>query len=426
MIGSCFGKKFEGIWAPSLEQTMGEILLLKEAYEQNQPIEAHEHTGNIILATALTHSLIQVNDLDLEHMAVQLQASLICNAARNYGTGAISVCNRFKALIANNQLKQNCLMPASELFDHRGSYGCGAALRTFPLVLFTYYKPLEEACLACELVSRLTHSNVWAIRGAQVMCFGLREALNNMRPAGEFDFDSFFLRLIEFTNTMETTSNESSRPQTSSFSPNMQTTLRLYAAQRAHMLNAVDTDAMFYFSTFLIQVYKLVKRCRGGLKISTSRLQRKLAKLGVPAIESCLLALFAFVMANDPKCGHELNRKLNVVDAHAQFDAFERVIFYSLALAGEETTSVCTMACTITGAFYGRHEVPDYLLEACESHDKVKEQSTSLFKISVANWKFISVGGSTEWESKVYSQRVVVVVAVVEWWKWALYIFLVL
>ena len=383
MIGSCFGKKFEGIWAPSLEQTMGEILLLKEAYDENQHMEEYKHTGNMILTTALTQSLIQANELDLEHMAFQLQASLTNNTNRDYGTGAISVCNRFKAYIANNELKQNCLMPASELFDYRGSYGCGAALRTFPIVLFTYYKPLDEACLACELVARLTHSNVWAIRGAQVICFSLREALNNMKTAADFDFDAFFLRLIEFTNTMETCQQQ--QQQRSSLSTNMQNNLSLYVAQRARMLSAVDSDANFYFSTYLIQVYKLVKRCRSGMRISTSRLQRKLAKLGVSSIESCLLALLAFVVGNDPKCGHELNRKLNVVDAHVQFEPFERVIFYSLALAGEETANVCTIACTITGAFYGRHEVPEYLLEACEAHDKVKEQSTSLFKISVAN-----------------------------------------
>ena len=105
-------------------------------------------------------------------------------------------------------------------------------------------------------------------------------------------------------------------------------------------------------------------------------------KKGVSSVHSILMGLCCFVISCDPKCSHELNEKLNCPDAHASYSPMERVIFYAISTGGELGT-ICALAGSIVGAFYGKKAIPRYLFEKCESYEGIEGMARDLFKISV-------------------------------------------
>ncbi len=98
-------------------------------------------------------------------------------------------------------------------------------------------------------------------------------------------------------------------------------------------------------------------------------------------MRSITTALVAFIVASDPKCEHELNEKLMCLNAREAYSPIERVIFYTIAFGGE-TDTVGGLAGALVGAFYGRKACPNYLVQMCEGHERVRQQASQLFKIT--------------------------------------------
>jgi hypothetical protein len=113
------------------------------------------------------------------------------------------------------------------------------------------------------------------------------------------------------------------------------------------------------------------------------RLHKHVATCGISALESVPVALFAFVIASDPKCSNELNYKLNSLDAFTEFKPIERVIFYAISFGGE-THKIASMAGALAGAFFSRKELPNFMIKMCESHRELELYARKLFDISMS------------------------------------------
>ena len=146
----------------------------------------------------------------------------------------------------------------------------------------------------------------------------------------------------------------------------------------------LSPDIKERYSTILLMLNKLIKKCRKGEIINLKRLYEKVAACGISAIGSIPIALFSFMIATDPHCRNEVNHKLNSKDAFKQYPhPVERVIFYAISFGGE-SNKIASMAGAIAGAFFSRQDLPKYLVEMCESHREIETNAQKLFELSLS------------------------------------------
>lgn len=420
LVGECMGHKFEGMWGPNLAEIIDDFKQIKRNTEIGAKLTStisysidsvtidkiDTHNGDIALAFSLTESLIHSKDFDPITTAFFFQDRYLKNPLQGFSTSNISVCRKLNRLLNMNELHNYFMFPASELFNGQGSYGSSAAMRCFPIALFTYYKPLEEMIITCELQTRLTHTHMWAIIGSQLQCFAIREVLNSNSTEHSFDFDSYFLNILNFVMDLEKGFKFAETlyyTKIDTYSNVMQKNLYSYFEQKERMPHSEDRKSNSYFSGMLFKLYKVLEKCRKGEVIRIRQIFEKNIKegkrqflndfylkkfkhfnifKGVSSVHSILMGLSCFIIACDPKCSHEVDDKLNCVNSHELYSPMERVIFYAISTGGELET-ICSLAGSIVGAFYGKKSIPRYLFEKCESYEGVENLARQLFEISV-------------------------------------------
>jgi hypothetical protein len=221
------------------------------------------------------------------------------------------------------------------------------------------------------------------------------------KPASTFDFDAYYTYIYNFVNELEKNFIDSDHlkyKNRENYSKNMQTILRKYFEQKydssidddvdyATILNKntpkIASDVKDRYSTILLMLNKLIKKCRKGEIINLNRLYEKVAACGISAIGSIPIALFSFMIATDPHCRNEVNHKLNTKNAFTEYPhPVERVIFYAISFGGE-SNKIASMAGAIAGAFFSRTDLPKYLVEMCESHREIETNAQKLFELSL-------------------------------------------
>ncbi len=267
LIGITVGNSYEGIWGPTLLEMIQEYTEIKY---QTRPIptQVQSFNGDMTIALALTESIIFSGDLDLPNAAFFFQKKFHNQIDLIFSTGTITICNKFRQLMDRNELNNNCMIPAMELFDGSGSFGSGAAVRSFPIALFTYCKSLDEMTLCSELNTRLTHTHILAIIGAHQQNYAIREAFNNNTLDHSFDFNAYFLKVIRHILNLEKAFENSDRifyEKINDFSENMQKNLNIYLSQK-DQANKNKTCTNNLYSTVLIKLYKEFNKCQKGNK----------------------------------------------------------------------------------------------------------------------------------------------------------------
>lgn len=223
------------------------------------------------LSLALGESLIQSGAIDVKSIALFFRQRFNKEPEQDYATSNITVCKQFNILLATGQFDENYMLPATQLFYGAGSYGSSAATRSFPIALFTYYKPLDEMLLACELETRLSHTHILAIIGSKLQCFAIREAMNTGSYLGTFDFEAYFLRLIEFTVELETGFADSEDlffQKFDGYSKSLQENLVSYVAQKERLTFVESHRTNDYFSRLLSKLFHVLVKCRKGQKVN--------------------------------------------------------------------------------------------------------------------------------------------------------------
>jgi ADP-ribosylglycohydrolase len=273
-------------------------------------------------------------------------------------------------------------------------------MRCSPIALYTFALTLDEMKVICELSTKLTHTHIWGLVGALQQCYAIRLALLSTKSAHSFDFDNYFMDILHFVCECEKSfrqSDEETKESGARYANKcIQKNFSLYMEQKESYKENFDHLTANHngenrcektYSTVLKKLYKLINKCRKGERINLNLLYKKVAGCGISAIESIPMALFAFIIASDPKCSNELNSKLNSKNAFKEYDAVERVILYAISFGGECSNKIASMAGAIAGAFFSKAEIPKYLIEMCESHRDVKDYAQKLFNSAWSSGK---------------------------------------
>jgi poly(ADP-ribose) glycohydrolase ARH3 len=144
------------------------------------------HTDDTTMTIALAESLLYVDGLDQDHLALTFTRHWEREPDRGYGAGTTSLLARISA---GTRWKD-----ATEAqFDGQGSFGNGAAMRIAPVALWAAGDPVLAAHLARRSAA-VTHTHPLAVDGAAVQAVAVTTALAHS-PTAPIDPVAFLNRL---------------------------------------------------------------------------------------------------------------------------------------------------------------------------------------------------------------------------------------
>lgn len=324
LVGDCFGATYEGELLTKSDKSVLRKLLdkLEEKYVRGI---ARKYTDDTAMTKALMTSLVQSKGFDQVTTAKEFTAEYFRSPNRGYGQAVETVFRRLKG--ANFE---DILGPARNQFDGLGSYGNGAAMRISPLALFCAQKPTEELVTMVRGQSVITHTHELAIAGSLLQALAIREAVQ-LNPNDTLDIEKF---LDSLNNDIAKVDDEHGSYQT-----------QIGAIRK--LINSEHSPSD---------------------ELTIDRLGHSVA-----ALFSVPTAIYCFLRAT------QADKKPEGITTE---NPFRRCLEYAIGLGGD-TDTIASMACSISGAYYGDSIVPENLLKCCEAYDSLTEQAGELYKVSM-------------------------------------------
>jgi len=152
------------------------------------------YTDDTAMAIGLAESIIQMGELDAQHLGNIFREHFLREPWRGYASGPPTIFS----LVERRGMTYS--EAARSLFGGQGSFGNGAAMRIAPLGLFFHRSPdlYEQACLSASV----THAHPVGMDGAAVQACAIAQAVT-LNPEEPFPFDVFCRRLAQLARTPE-------------------------------------------------------------------------------------------------------------------------------------------------------------------------------------------------------------------------------
>uniref|UniRef100_A0A2M3ZD08 ADP-ribosylhydrolase ARH3 n=1 Tax=Anopheles braziliensis TaxID=58242 RepID=A0A2M3ZD08_9DIPT len=326
LIGDCCGAPFEGQLMDS-----GSKLVLKKNLDklEGPPFKApyKKYTDDTAMTVGVARALLEPNGFSQKQLAKNFVVEYFKEPRRGYGS---AVCEVFR------KLKQSKLSdptgPAMAQFNGSGSFGNGAAMRVSPVALYCANKSIDELLRLSRETAMVTHTNILAINGAILQALAVRQSLL-LNPNEPFSWKEF---LAELKGQMIEVEKDND--------PDLDTNCHAYENQ-------------------LQNVEKLLEN-----KVEQND-ENVLNLLGhsVAALYSVPTAVYCFL------------RHTQDLTVDTERKSFRNTLEYSISLGGDCDT-IGSMACAISGAYYGDSVISPTLLQHCESAETVSSLSEQLFK----------------------------------------------
>lgn len=153
----------------------------------------YEYTDDTAMAIGIMESLIAKSGILVqEHLGDTFAKNFYQEPYRGYASGPPTIFETVK------RLQMPYVEVAKKLFDGKGSFGNGAAMRIAPIGVFFYNDPhLREQVI---LSSTVTHSHELAIDGADILAYAIAKAMH-IDPQQEFSTLAFADDLIAYART---------------------------------------------------------------------------------------------------------------------------------------------------------------------------------------------------------------------------------
>lgn len=152
-VGDALGAPFEGRRHPPPSA-------IHAWAESSEPLRWTDDTH---LTIGVAASLGSIGDLDCDDMAARFASNYEAEPWRGYGAGPPRV---FAALRSGEGWRR----AARHLYDGRGSFGNGAAMRSVPFGLYAWRDPRRAAALAYDAAA-ITHAHVLGRQGAAAIAY---------------------------------------------------------------------------------------------------------------------------------------------------------------------------------------------------------------------------------------------------------------
>uniref|UniRef100_A0A8D8IZT5 ADP-ribosylhydrolase ARH3 n=4 Tax=Culex pipiens TaxID=7175 RepID=A0A8D8IZT5_CULPI len=320
LVGDCCGAPFEG----QLMDSGTKIVLRNNLNKLEGPFfkaPFKKYTDDTAMTKCVANTLLDPNGYSQKLLAKNFVLEYFKDPRRGYGAAVGDVFDKLrKTKIANP------VGPAAEQFGGNGSYGNGAAMRIAPVALYCANRDKSELIKLVQESSLITHSNTLAIHGAVLQALAIRQSLL-CDPKEKFDGLSFLQQLK--TDIVELEKS-----------------------------NDPDLDA--HHNAYEIQLSRLQNLLEGKIEPSDENVLNMLGH-SVEALHSVPTALFCFL-------------KNTSQEAEKPFRA---TLEYAISLGGD-TDTIASMACAISGAYYGEEVISESLIKHCEDAEIIGQLADKL------------------------------------------------
>lgn len=338
MAGDCLGEKFEAIDGPKTSPSRV-AKFFKAVKEGNVAPGALSYTDDTAMTKVLARSLIEYKEVDSAILARKFANEYRDDPNRGYGGHVCEVFDKVSRTSDQVSNDDDFLRPAREQFNGSGSYGNGAAMRVAPIALF-YYANADETMEAAIEQSLPTHTHPNGYHGAAVQAAAVRQAL----LAGDHE----------------------DKPET----PKLDTFLFLQDLKK--LITPFETQQESNQTpTYIGAFHKIETLLRQSPPPTIVEVVETLGH-NVTAPKSVPAAIYSFLRAQEP------------IEGIPTENVFERTVHYAISLGGD-TDTIGSMAGAICGAFVGRQNIPDHLLEVCEDRENVQKLAQQLFEATKKN-----------------------------------------
>ena len=186
MIGSALGDAIGELAfrLPDRDQLLAEI----------ERAEKLTYTDDTVMAIAIAESLIEMGDIDAQHLGDVFYEYYLKEPWRGYGAGPPQVFE----MVEEEDISY--IDAARRLYEGKGSMGNGAAMRIAPLALYYYHS--ERLYEKAKLSAQVTHAHAVGIDGAVIQAQAIAHTvtLNYHRP---FSPRIFVESLVRIAKTKE-------------------------------------------------------------------------------------------------------------------------------------------------------------------------------------------------------------------------------
>uniref|UniRef100_A0A6B2E662 ADP-ribosylhydrolase ARH3 n=1 Tax=Phlebotomus kandelakii TaxID=1109342 RepID=A0A6B2E662_9DIPT len=322
LIGDCCGAPYEG--EPMEVGT--KVVLKKFLQKLSGPYfstPAKPYTDDTAMTISVAQELIETRGVNQEKLAKRFVQRYFVSPNRGYGNGVIELFNKFRS-----SRFQNIEQLARDQFSVRGSFGNGAAMRVSPVALFCVGSESEMV----ELVRKqahITHSHKLGVNGAILQAIAIHQSLH-LNPMKPIDTQNFVEELMRKMKPIEKDEND------------------------------IDDGKPEPYHEQLKEIQTLLATEEPSDEVVLNNLGHSVA-----APYSVPTAIYCFL------------RSLSEIKDIPVENPFMRCLEYAISLGGD-TDTIASMACAISGAYYGESIIPPSLLKHCEASEEVSSLADAL------------------------------------------------
>jgi len=179
-IGDALGMPVEG-WSPSkIEEVFGEVREMMTGF-----LPEGSYTDDTEMAIGIAETIIEKGRVDPDHLIKVFMHNY--DPRRGYGISTTMVFRLIEKGIPWDEASKS-------IFNGKGSYGNGAAMRIAPVAVF-YYDDFEELKRAVYDASRVTHMHPLGIEGALIQATAIALAVRK-DPRKRLDVEDFVDNLL--------------------------------------------------------------------------------------------------------------------------------------------------------------------------------------------------------------------------------------
>ncbi|XP_053696005.1 ADP-ribosylhydrolase ARH3-like [Sabethes cyaneus] len=325
LVGDCCGAPFEGQLMDS-----GSKLVLKNYLDKLEgpffKAPYKKFTDDTALTICVADALLDSNGFSQKQLAKNFVLEYYKDPRRGYGAAVVDVFAKLRTSKIADPTG-----PAYAQFGGSGSYGNGAAMRVAPIALFCANSDKTRLTHLVQDASLVTHTNLLGINGAILQALAVRQCLQ-LDPNSTLDKKKYLSELREDIVALEKKNDAE-----------LDKDYNAYERQ----LNVVES---------------LLDE-----KVESSD-ENVLNMLGhsAQALYSVPTALFCFL-----KCTSGSLKDSNQ-------SSFRNTLEYAISLGGD-TDTIASMACALSGAYFGESVVSENLLKHCEDADGIQNIADKLF-----------------------------------------------
>ncbi|XP_052867060.1 ADP-ribosylhydrolase ARH3-like [Anopheles cruzii] len=317
LIGDCCGAPFEGQLMDS-----GTKLVLKRNLDrlEGPPFKApyKKYTDDTTMTIGVAKALLDPNGFSQKQLAKNFVVDYFKEPKRGYGPAVLEV---FRKLRGSKFAEPTD--PASEQFGGTGSFGNGAAMRVSPVALYCANKGIDELVRLVRDTATVTHTNVLGINGAILQALAVRQSLL-LNPSEPFSWKAFLAEL---------------------------------KAQMVEVEKENDPELDANHNAYENQLQNVEKLLENKVEQSDENVLNLLGH-SVAALYSVPTAVYCFL------------RHTKDLAADSDRKSFRNTLEYSISLGGDCDT-IGSMACSISGAYYGDSVISASLVQHCEAAETV-------------------------------------------------------